>query len=346
MSEHWLHEGTQWRGLRTGTLLDLTGLIPYNTGLPRKVFADTSFWYQPLPDTTPLASNSAEMVDHLIAEGQAAFGSGSFPSWTINTDQYSPPIWITNNTMPLRDIAFAGSGTNSAFETAMTGVHIPDNAVHAAGTDKEVVFYNTDTDDYCELWLATKTGTSWSAQWGARVLNASQSDGVGVPGASGSGVVASGLLIEGGTIKAEEWAEGAITHACGIALTIGLINPTISAPAVRTDGQSQDANTWAEGQRMRLPASLDLSAYNFNPPTLVFARMCQEYGLIVWDRAGALSFRGENPLSLSPDPYARPSGVFGNAYNYDVLWGQGFGSHDPFPWAQLQALPVDWVPPG
>ena len=324
------------------------GTIPsggtYDTGLPRQVFAANSFWYKPLPNSTPVVSNSSAMINYMIAEGIAHFGSGSYPSWTINTSAYSPPIWVAGNSDPLKNISYSGSGTNSAFEAAMSGVRIPSNAVPANGSDSEVVFYNPDIDDYCELWLAAKDGSgNWSAQWGARALNASQNSGVGVPSASGSGVTAAGLFLDGGTIKAQEFQEGHISHVCGIALTINLVNPTISSPATRTDGQSQLANTFSEGQRLRLPASLNLDNYNFNPATRTFARMVQEYGLIVWDRAGALSFRAENPLGLVGDPYARPNGVFGDAYNYNVLWGAG--GFDPFPWSQLQVLPINYMVP-
>ena len=65
------------------------------------------------------------------------------------------------------------------------------------------------------------------------------------------------------------------------------------------------------------------------------AKAGQKYGFVVWDKAGSISVRFENPLSLTlvgqPDPYGT---LFNGVPNYAVLNG--------IPWDKLQFLPVDY----
>lgn len=320
--------------------------------LPSRVFADDSFWYQPLPDAVPLDPLTVGKRDRLIAQGVGAYGDPArgYPSWTINTEQYSPPIWVCGASDPLRDIGYDGSAQPGKpypheFVEMMRRTRIPADAVPAAGTDREVVLYDADTDTYVDLWQATRhPDGSWTAGWGMRIPNASANAGVPEVAPSGTryGTIACGLAVEGGTIKARELAAGRIDHAIGFAVLPSIIDGRISAPAVRTDGQSTGPLCLSMGQRLRLPAHMDLDAFDFNPVTRTFARAVQEFGLIVWDRAGALSFRAENPLGMAgADPYPA---LFGGRHGYDVLWGGG--SHEPFPWRALQVVAADYVVPG
>lgn len=333
--------------IRDTTVDALAGSAPvegatYDNGLPKQVFSADSFWYQPLPDDTPVDPTSERKRDFLIQEGIDHWGNKErrYPSWTINTTQYSPPIYVTRNTDPVVDVQWNNCQGKSYDEPGLRrqlrGLHIPADAVPAAGTDQEVVFYNADEDVYTDLWVADKRPDgSWSACWGTTIPDASTSNGTAP---RPYGTIASGTAVEAGTIKAEEFEDEEITHAIGMAVTVDAINSYISDPAVRSDGKSKLPHTLSMGQRLRLPANLDLDTYNFNTATRTFAEGVQNYGLIVWDRAGALSFRAENPRGMDVNPYPA---LFGGRGGHDVLWG--YGGHDPFPWEELEVLPVDYM---
>jgi hypothetical protein len=68
------------------------------------------------------------------------------------------------------------------------------------------------------------------------------------------------------------------------------------------------------------------------------ARAAQKYGFVVWDKAGAISLRVQNPKSYTAlgqaDPYAA---LFNGTPNYALL--------DGFPWDRLQFLPKDYGKP-
>ena len=70
----------------------------------------------------------------------------------------------------------------------------------------------------------------------------------------------------------------------------------------------------------------------------IIARAAQTYGFVVWDKAGAISLRAQNPLSYTalgkPDPYV---GLFAGTRSYAILNG--------FPWDRLQFLPMDYGKP-
>lgn len=68
-----------------------------------KIFSADSFWYQQLPDTVPLDSSSSSKITAIYNEGVKAYGdvNRNIPSMTINTEKYSPPIYIASNSDPV-----------------------------------------------------------------------------------------------------------------------------------------------------------------------------------------------------------------------------------------------------
>ena len=76
-----------------------------------------------------------------------------------------------------------------------------------------------------------------------------------------------------------------------------------------------------------------------HPIGQIIARAAQKYGFVLWDKAGAISLRAENPKSFTQrgeeNPYPK---LFGGKPAYAIL--------DGFPWEKLQFLPVDYGKPG
>lgn len=334
----------------------------FDTGLPREVFAASSFWYTPLPSNAPLDTNSTGKKDYLIQRGIAHWGNATlgYPSWTLNNYANTPPIIVVNNSTPIVNggagMTLRDTGTGPYFNNLRTmfqGLRLPADYVHdVGGSDGFLIVYNVDTDTYWDFWVVEYDASGWpgwSAQRGQRIDNASTKLGIAEPyGASEPyfyyGSNAAGLAEVGGVIKAQELQDGYIPHVVSMAIPVECVADKttygISAPAVRSDGASLDANAIQMGQRIRLPATLDLNSYNFHPVTRAVAKAFQDYGGIVVDRAGDISFRCENETGLQ-NGTAIWSGIFAGAEPYNVMWD--FSGYDPFPWSYLQVLEPDYL---
>jgi hypothetical protein len=192
---------------------------------------------------------------------------------------------------------------------------------------------------------ATTPG-QWHASWGGRIQHVSLdpgyyrtiSDGAGgYSEQAGWGVTASSLPVAGGLITLSDLAAGQINHAIAV-MVPQAAKGIFSFPAQRTDGVSTATNAIPEGARFRLPASLNLAAFNMPPITREIAQAAQTYGLIVNDQTGAtVGFRAEDPTPLmrqgQPNPYKTTyfktsAGVYEDP-NFLLA---------SFPWAYLQLV--------
>jgi hypothetical protein len=126
----------------------------------------------------------------------------------------------------------------------------------------------------------------------------------------------------------------------GIALVETAGNDVYSWPANRSDGYnpSNSPNRIPEGLRFRLDPTIDVDALEMHPVGRIVAKAAQTYGFVVWDKAGAISLRAENPKSFTttglPNPYPA---VWNGTPTYEVLRG--------FPWERLQFLPMNYGRP-
>ena len=300
-----------------------------------RVFAGSSFWYQPVSGKVPLAANSAAVVANAVHQMHQYYGSPDRTDVAINTTSYAAPVYIAAAGTPTVNVGFNDCQNKGFFDAGLkaqwTAVPIPAGAEPADGTDQEMVVYSPSQNRLWEFWVTKHTGNSWSACWGGRLDNVSKSSGI-FPG--GYGTTATGLPFMGGQISLADLKAGVIKHAIGIAFVETRSN-VISWPAQRTDGWIDDPNVPAEGQRFRLDPALNIEALKLNPLAKMVAVAAQKYGLVVWDKAGAVSLRAENPKSLTtqgkPDPYPA---LFGSSNNSTVL--------DAIPWNRLQALPYNY----
>ncbi|HEX4635425.1 MAG TPA: hypothetical protein VH189_04535, partial [Rhizomicrobium sp.] len=130
---------------------------------------------------------------------------------------------------------------------------------------------------------------------------------------------------------------GAIHHVIGIALVDAEKSLVFSWPANRSDGWNPQSapNRIPEGLRFRLDPTVNVDALNISPVAKIVAKAAQTYGFVVWDKAGSISLRFENPLVFTqagqPDPYPE---ILNGAAAHSVLAG--------IPWDRLQFLPMDY----
>ncbi|HSH54733.1 MAG TPA: DUF4124 domain-containing protein [Methylotenera sp.] len=304
------------------------------------IFSPTSFWYQAIPANVQLHPNSANFTQEFLRQKTAYYGTVN-----INTTSYASPIYYATSSTPKVTVAewdcqrkgYKDKGLAEQF----TQVPIPVNAIPAAGTDSEMSVYDPATKTLWEFWRMQKVNGSWQACWGGRIQNASINEGAF---AGHYGTTATSLPFIGGQITAEELQSGVINHAIGISLVDIEKSTIFSWPAHRSDGlnPTNAPNRIPEGLRFRLDPSVNVDSLNMHPMGKVIAKAAQKYGFVVWDKAGAISIRAQNPysyvsadsLTLLPNPYKL---LFGSTQSYAILNG--------FPWNKLQFLPMDYGKP-
>lgn len=318
-SYHRQSNGT-WKAMVAGRALTRDNIRP------QQIFDPNSFWFQRLPNNPPIATDSAAIMARITA---------AYPG-TVSLDrtQYTPEVVVASNSDPLVSFSWdnvtgAASSLNLLTEH-LNNVRIPTSAAPASGTDAEIAIWNRDTGQYTDIWSAKKiSNTQWSAAWGGTIQNPRSNAGIHV---HPYGAVAAGFAFLPGMVMADEVRDGHIPHVVGIGLPKALINSGISAPATRTDGDSATANSISEGQRLILPASVNVQALNVSKVCKMVARAAQEYGLIVWDRGEtSWTIRAQNGVGMTTNPW--PS-LLNNVA--DPLAG--------FPMSQMKVMPLDWMP--
>jgi hypothetical protein len=197
--------------------------------------------------------------------------------------------------------------------------------------------YQPSTDSLWEFWRARQMDGQWQACWGGMMTGVSRNPGIWE---RRYGVAATGLPFAPGQITVQELRQGEINHVIGIALVDAEGWAAFSWPANRSDGYNpgKAPNRIPEGLRLRLDPDVDVDALNIPPIAKTIARAAQKYGFVVWDKAGSISVRFENPkvytLAGEPDPYPE---IFQGIPSYAVLKG--------IPWDRLQFLPMNYGKP-
>ena len=304
--------------------------------LPAHVFAESSFWYAAIPANAPLHANSANFVTEFVRQKKAYYGTVS-----INTTAYASPVYIADADTPTVPVTEWNCQhkkyTDPELAKQWKAVPIPAYAEAATGTDAEMTIYQPSTDTIWEFWQARKVDGHWQGCWGGRMQNVSKSQGIWQ---KHYGTTATGLPFLGGQITPEELRRGEIKHALGIALVDTERWSIYSWPANRSDGYNpQNApNRIPEGLRFRLDPTVDVQSLKMHRVGKIIAKAAQRYGFVVWDKAGAISLRAQNPKSYTklglPDPYLA---LFEGTPAYALLNG--------FPWDKLQFLPQDYGKP-
>lgn len=300
------------------------------------IFAPTSFWYQAIPANVALHPNSANFTADVERQIRTYWNNV-----TINTNAYASPVYNAaagTRTAPVQFWDCQGKRyTDPSIVQQWSAVPMPAYAVPAAGTDVEMTVYQPSSDSIWEFWQARNQGGVWQACWGGRMQNVSKSNGIWPVG---YGTTATGLPFLGGQITAEELKRGEIRHAIGISLVDLESSNIVSWPANRSDGWNPNKapNRIAEGQRFRLDPTLNIDTMKLHPVAKVIAKAAQKYGFVVWDRAGAVGLRAQNPATYTAIGQANPyPALFNGTAQYAVMNG--------FPWNRLQFLPMNYGKP-
>jgi hypothetical protein len=299
------------------------------------VFGADSFWYQKIPKDVVLHENSSQYAQEFARQVRSYYGHIG-----ISLNNYSSPVYTVGPDVPAVAVSLWdcwGNGfRDKKLEADFAAVPIPPYAQPAGGTDAEMSIYQPTTGLLWEFWHARKVAGSWQACWGGRMSGISDNPGIWP---HPYGAAATGLPFAPGQILVEELRRGEIRHVLGISIVDAEAND-YSWPANRTDGWNpkREPNRILEGSRLRLDPSIDLDSLHLHPVAKTIARAAQIYGFVVWDRAGSVSLRAENPLRYTAigrrDPY---KSLFGGTPGYKLM--------DGFPWDKMQFLPANYGRP-
>lgn len=300
------------------------------------VFSPSSFWYEPIPKEVVLHPNSDNFVKDFIRQKNAFYGTVS-----INLTNYASPVYYASTDTPNVKVVQWDCQNKGYLDQSLaeqfSSVPIPDYAMPAKGTDAEMSIYQASTDTLWELWKVRKVNGNWQACWGGRMQNVSKNEGIFE---GNYGTTATSLPFIGGQITAEELSQGEINHVIGIALVEVESANKFSWPAQRSDGYNPNnaPNRIPEGLRFRLDPNVNVDALNMHPMGKIIAKAAQKYGFVVWDKAGSITLRAQNPYSYmamgKPNPY---TALFAGTQLYAILQG--------FPWNKLQFLEMDYGKP-
>lgn len=301
-----------------------------------QIFSPKSFWYIAIPADVKLHENSAAFVTEFLRQKNAYYGTV-----TINTTSYASPVYYVDANTPTMQVK-EWDCQNKHYQDPnlakqWSTVPMPTYAKPAKGTDAEMSIYQASTDTLWEFWQTRVQNGQWQACWGGRISSASNNGGFFD---QYYGTTATSLPFIGGQITAEELQRGEINHVIGISL-VDLEKANIfSWPAHRSDGYNPNnaPNRIPEGLRFRLDPSINVDALNMHPMGKIIAKAAQKYGFVVWDHAGAIGIRAQNPYTYTAqgqeNPYYK---LFGSTPLYAILSG--------FPWNRLQFLPMNYGKP-
>jgi hypothetical protein len=280
-------------------------------------FSDASPWNTPVPRTAAIDPNSSALIADLAASGP------STPSFWINIQEYSIPVFWVDASTPRQNVAvsiLAGQGFgNGSPSNAL--VPIPAGALPAAGTDRHLCIIDKQMHTEWGMWDASKTAAGWTCS----VAATSDLSGTGVrPPKTGNptwwtspGARACGYPLIAGLITVEEIRKGKIEHALVMAyphVRSHWYEPPASTAQPTTD-QALPTRGIPCGGRIQLDPAIDVSTLALSNSGKIIARALQEYGAFVGDFSGAISLYAD----ASPDALAAWKGGLLNNIELSAL---------------------------
>jgi hypothetical protein len=278
-----------------------------------------SVWRTAIPGSPTLSASSAAYVSRFTSDISAYYGTVG-----ININSSCPTRYIVHgNSIPDVTVDITGNGGSYV---GTVQCPIPTNAISDPnGTDHEMVIWDVDNQVVYEFWVASKSGTQWSAKTYASE-STSTGDGVFARAGNTAGCSASQLSYLGAMITAEDVAAGVIDHAiaCAIVSTSG----GFVAPATTADGDTSGGVP--EGTRFFFPSSVSMPS-GLSPLAQMIFTAIKTYGMYLIDTAGAVVVYTENVSAWTNIGLSDPiTPSLDGVASYEAITG--------FPWASMEAL--------
>ena len=248
------------------------------------IFPASNAWNQRV-DQLPVAANSPQLIASMGASTglHPDFGSGLYGGGPIGI-----PFDIVSKKTPRSHVTF-----DYADESDKVAYPIP-KTVHIEGGrsstgDRHALLVDKDTCRLYELYALSPAGSGWKAGSGATWNLRSNA----VRPAGWTSADAAGLPIFPGLARYDEVARGTIDHA--LRFTAARTRKAYIYPARHYASSSDDPTLPPMGTRVRLKASVDISAYP--KQARIVLQALKTYGMILADN-------GSNwYISGAPDPH-------------------------------------------
>lgn len=256
-------------------------LLPYDLGSP---------WNTPIPADVAVDPKSATFIGAIADNGLPL---------TSDPDQYTIPVYATDNATPLRTVKLSGyfssydAGDNSrkgyGYAPTITGVPVPDSATAGVGSDGQIVLWDASTGTEYGFWQFAPDGSGgYTATNGYRYHTTAGYFGRFADGLAGRGA---GMPYFAGLVRKWEIDQGHVDHA--LAFAYDSPSSDFRYPASKSDGGNFGGVSGVdlpEGARLQLNPNLtdaDFDAWGLPPAAKVLARAMQRYGMYVVDHSGS-----------------------------------------------------------
>ena len=265
------------------------------------VFPANNIWNTPV-DTLPVSANSATWVNTIGAASpaHADFGSGTWDGGPIGI-----PFVLVPKTQTKYPATFDYADESDAGPYA-----IPLNAPIEGGSgstgDRHAIAVDTDSCILYELYAAYPQAASWKAGSGA-IFDLTSNK---LRPATWTSADAAGFAIMPGLVRYDEVASGEIRHA--LRFTVPNTLRSYVWPARHYASSLTDPKYPPMGQRFRLKASFDISAYPAD--VQVILRALKKYGMMIADNGSAWYLSGEPDSRWSNDNLGKFRNITGAAF--------------------------------
>lgn len=263
--------------------------------LRQRPFAAASPFNRPIGQAPEVDAQSDQMIADLFSKAPGA------P--IANLDEYGFGIYEAAPGTPRRTVRCKKPWGDCPFENET--VPVTEDMEPPPGGDAQIAVIDRSTGHVYEMWQYRWNHGDPVASWGA-VVQLGGSGATDPPDGTGHSR-GSGLAVLAGVVRRYEIEQGRIDHALEFS-TNRCKSGEFRAPAVRTDGQSDDDTAIPEGTRIQLDPSLDLNSIpNLSAAERTIARALQRYGAYAVDCGGspmAIGFErvppgGSNPYSAA-----------------------------------------------
>ncbi len=273
---------------------------------PLDMFGTQSFSKQLVPCGAPIRKNSEQIMSDIYNNQITNKSINNTGTIYMNAGgSYSAGMFAADKSDSLYKVEFDNNdgNCNADFLNTVDELRVPSDAKAAEGTDMEVAIYDEEQNILAEFWRSSidHDNKVIKACWGGVKHNASKSTGVFE---RPYGVAAAGTVMSATQLNADDMKAvldgGEINHVMGLALVgvkpgeVGVANRHDSyMPGGIGETVSEGSMmTWPDG--MKKPEGLSMAAE-------AIWRQIMKYGIIIEDKSGAISARGQNPDSLE-DP--------------------------------------------
>lgn len=236
------------------------------------------------PWNTPVGrdANFADALD----ETTRSLRDPAVTPW-VNSHEWSHPVERASTADPLVEIDFESTNLDP-FKPGHLSLHLPADAVAAAGTDRHLHVIDPTGMFVHEFFNFQRDAEGATADYYVKTDLAGTGMGQGGTRAYGGSAL-------GGLIRTWELERGEIRHALALALENSQLRTGFTWPAVSEDddGGSTYEGTIRMGALVAIPPWVHVEGMALTDGGLILARALQDYGAYVVDRASSMTFAAE-----------------------------------------------------